>query len=100
MVRIAILDDHPAVLAGLRRLLDAEPDLHVTAVAASPPALGRELGGSRPDVLILDAPLVTDSFASVTSRQLVLGVPPGDEESLGLVLAASGDNRVRVVGRS
>jgi hypothetical protein len=51
------------------------------------------------DVLILDAPLVSDSFASATSRQLVLAVPHDDEESLGQVLAASGDNRVRVVGR-
>jgi hypothetical protein len=52
------------------------------------------------DVLILDAPVVSDSFASATSRQLVLAVPDDDEESLGQVLAASGDNRVRVVGRS
>ncbi len=52
------------------------------------------------DVLILDAPVVSDSFASATSRQLVLAVPQDDEESLGLVLAASGDDRVRVVGRS
>ncbi len=52
------------------------------------------------DVLILDAPLISDSFASATSRQLVLAVPQDDEESLGLVLAASGDDRVRVVGRS
>jgi hypothetical protein len=51
------------------------------------------------DVLILDAPVVTDSFASATVRQLVLAVPQDDEESLGLVLAASGDDRVRVVGR-
>lgn len=51
------------------------------------------------DVLILDAPVVSDSFASAASRQLVLAVPQADEESLGLVLAASGDDRVRVVGR-
>lgn len=51
------------------------------------------------DVLILDAPVVSDSFASATSQQLVLAVPQDDEESLGLVLAASGDDRVRVVGR-
>lgn len=51
------------------------------------------------DVLILDAPIVSDSFASATTRQLVLAVPQDDEESLGRVLAASGDNRVRVVGR-
>lgn len=52
------------------------------------------------DVLILDAPVVSDSFATATSRQLVLAVPQDDEESLGQVLAASGDDRVRVVGRS
>lgn len=51
------------------------------------------------DVLILDAPVVSDSFASATSRQLVLAVPQDDEESLGQLLAASGDDRVRVVGR-
>lgn len=50
------------------------------------------------DVMVLDAPVVTDSFASATTRQLVLAVPQDDEESLGLVLAASGDDRVRVVG--
>jgi hypothetical protein len=50
------------------------------------------------DVMVLDAPVVSDSFASATTRQLVLAVPQDDEESLGLVLAASGDDRVRVVG--
>ena len=51
------------------------------------------------DVLVVDAPVVTDSFASASTRQLVLAVPQDDEESLGVVLAASGDDRVRVVGR-
>ncbi len=51
------------------------------------------------DIVVLDAPLVTDSFASATSRQLVLAVPEGDDDALGLVLAASGDDRVRVLGR-
>jgi two-component system response regulator DevR len=60
MLRVAILDDHPAVLAGLRRLIDAEADLTVVAVAASPPDLARELNGLRPDVLILDYDLSAD----------------------------------------
>lgn len=51
------------------------------------------------DVVILDAPVVSDAFASATSRQLVLAVPEADEESLAEVLAASGDDRVRVVGK-
>jgi DNA-binding NarL/FixJ family response regulator len=60
MLRIALLDDHPAVLAGLRRLIDAEPDLTVAAVAASAPELARKLNGRRPDVLILDYDLARD----------------------------------------
>lgn len=51
------------------------------------------------DVVVLDAPVVSDAFASATSRQLVLAVPETEEESLGVVLAAVGDDRVRVVGR-
>jgi DNA-binding NarL/FixJ family response regulator len=60
MLRIALLDDHPAVLAGLRRLIDAEPDLTVAAVAASAPELARQLNGLRPDVVILDYDLARD----------------------------------------
>lgn len=60
MLRIALLDDHPAVLAGLRRLIDAEPDLTVAAVAASAPELARRLNGLRPDVVVLDYDLARD----------------------------------------
>jgi DNA-binding NarL/FixJ family response regulator len=60
MLRVALLDDHPAVLAGLRRLIDSEPDLTVAAVAPTAADLARELGGLRPDVLILDYDLARD----------------------------------------
>jgi len=51
------------------------------------------------DVVVLDAPVVSDAFASATARQLVLAVPEADDEALGTVLAAVGDDRLRVVGR-
>lgn len=51
------------------------------------------------DVVVLDAPVVSDAFVSATSRQVVLAVPDDEDEALGLVLAASSDDRVRVVGR-
>jgi DNA-binding NarL/FixJ family response regulator len=54
MIHVALLDDHPAVLAGLRRLIAAEPDLEVVGAAASPPELARQTNGLHPDVLILD----------------------------------------------
>jgi len=52
------------------------------------------------DIVIIDAPVVSDSFATSGNRQLVLAVPVTDEDALARVLAASGDNLVRVVGRS
>ena len=54
MLRVALLDDHRAVLAGLRRLIDSEPDLTVAAAASSATKLARQLDGVRPDVVVLD----------------------------------------------
>jgi two-component system, NarL family, response regulator DevR len=68
MLRIALLDDHPAVLTGLRRLMDSEADLTVAAVAASAPELARKLDGLRPDVLVLDHDLGRDDGLSHCRR--------------------------------
>ena len=76
MLRIALLDDHPAVLAGLRRLIDAEPDMSVAAVAASAPELARELDGLRPDVLILDYDLTRDDGLAHCRRMKSRTNPP------------------------
>ena len=54
MIRLALLDDHPAVLAGLQRLLAPARDMEVLAAAADEVALARALRGRRPDVLIVD----------------------------------------------
>jgi DNA-binding NarL/FixJ family response regulator len=54
MIRIALLDDHPAVLSGLQRVLVQAPDMDVLAAAADEVTLARELRGRRPDVLIVD----------------------------------------------
>jgi two-component system response regulator DevR len=54
MLRVALLDDHPAVLAGLRRLIEHEPDLTVVAATADPAELPRLLDRAKPDVLVLD----------------------------------------------
>jgi DNA-binding NarL/FixJ family response regulator len=54
MIRLALLDDHRAVLAGLQRLVDPARDMEVLAAAGNAVALARELDGRRPDVLITD----------------------------------------------
>jgi DNA-binding NarL/FixJ family response regulator len=54
MLALALLDDHPAVLIGLRRLLEPQPDMTVIAAAATVDELSRQLNGSDPDVLVVD----------------------------------------------
>jgi DNA-binding NarL/FixJ family response regulator len=54
MIRVALLDDHPAVIAGLTRLLEHTPEITVLGSASDEVALARALGARRPDVLIVD----------------------------------------------
>jgi hypothetical protein len=52
------------------------------------------------DVVVIDAPTATESLGSVGGgRQLVLGVPRGESEALAELLAASEEQRVRVLGQ-
>jgi DNA-binding NarL/FixJ family response regulator len=76
MLRVAVLDDHPAVLAGLRRLIDSEPDLTVAAAASSATKLARELDGLRPDVLVVDYDLARDDGLSHCRRIKSRPQPP------------------------
>jgi two-component system response regulator DevR len=54
MLRLALLDDHPAVLAGLRRLVEPQADMTVVAAAPTVAELSQQLDGARADVLVLD----------------------------------------------
>ena len=76
MLRVALLDDHPAVLAGLRRLIDSEPDLAVAAVASTAHELAHGLDGLRPDVLVLDYDLARDNGLSHCRRIKSRPQPP------------------------
>jgi len=68
MLRVALLDDHPAVLAGLQRLVESEPDLTVAAGASTAHELAYELDGLRPDVLVLDYDVARDDGLSHCRR--------------------------------
>jgi DNA-binding NarL/FixJ family response regulator len=54
VTRVAVLDDHPTVLAGLRTLLDGVTDLQPVAAADTAQALSRQLDTTRADVVIVD----------------------------------------------
>jgi DNA-binding NarL/FixJ family response regulator len=54
---VLLIDDHPIVRQGLSQLINQEPDLHVSAEAASAREALDSLEKSRPDVAIVDISL-------------------------------------------
>jgi len=54
MTKIAITDDHPLLLEGLKNILSKEDDLEVAGIYADSASLHKALGSQRPDVLLLD----------------------------------------------
>lgn len=66
-MKILILDDHPIVRVGLRRLLAAEPETEVREAASGKEALSA-FRDHRPDVVILDLNLPGISGLEVIAR--------------------------------
>lgn len=56
-VRIVLVDDHPVVRAGLRALVEGQPDLEVVGEAATPDEAVRAATHERPDVVLMDLSL-------------------------------------------
>lgn len=68
MITVLLVDDHPVVRAGVRSLLDGEPDLRVVAEAGSGDeavTLARRL---RPDVVLMDLRMPGGDGVSATAR--------------------------------
>jgi DNA-binding NarL/FixJ family response regulator len=70
MIRILVVDDHVIVLAGISRLLEAEPDLEVIAQTGSGQEAVRLARELKPDVIVLDYGL-PDLDGLETTRQIV-----------------------------
>jgi DNA-binding NarL/FixJ family response regulator len=56
-IRVFLLDDHEVVRAGLRSLIEAEPDLEVVGEAATATEALERIPPTRPDVAVLDVRL-------------------------------------------
>lgn len=54
MIGLLLSDDHPVVRAGMRALLEAEPDLHVAGEAASAEEAVRLAAGAGIDLVLMD----------------------------------------------
>lgn len=57
MIEVFVLDDHPVVRQGLRKILDDEPDISLSGEASTYKELLNLLEGTKPDILILDITL-------------------------------------------
>ena len=76
MLRVAILDDHAAVLAGLRRFFDPQHYLSVIAAAATVAELSHQLDGTRADVLVLAYDRTRSDGLSHCQRSSIARVRP------------------------
>jgi len=68
-IRVVVAEAIPLLRDGIRRILDAEPDLHVDAVAEDGAGALRQVETHEPDVLLLDPALRGPSGAEIL-RQL------------------------------
>lgn len=96
MIRVIVADDHPLLRDGLRRLLDAQPDLRLVAEAGDGAEVLDVLAAHPCDVLVLDLSLpylrglqlvqaVVEQYPAL--RILVYSVQPEDRLSLHLLEA-------------
>lgn len=68
MIRIAVLDDHPAVLAGLQRVAERASDLVPVAFVGTDAELRSALVGSRADVVVVDYDLARGNGLAVCQQ--------------------------------
>ncbi|WP_307840589.1 response regulator transcription factor [Streptomyces sp. G44] len=101
-VRLLLADDHPVVRAGLRAVLDAEPDFEIVAEAATAEAAverAAAVGPHRVDVVLMDLQFGAgmhgaEATAAITARQgaprvLVLTTYDTDADILAAVEAGA-----------
>jgi two-component system, NarL family, invasion response regulator UvrY len=88
MIRIFIADDHPVVRAGLRHIVEQDPEMIVTGEAASRSDLVDALSRTIADVVLLDVSMPGMTFADTLQllradhpsvKILVLSVHPEDQ---------------------
>lgn len=76
-IRVVLVDDHPVVRAGLRALIEAQPDLEVVGEAHDLASAERAVALDRPEVVLMDLNLgAGPGGAEVTARLRALAAPP------------------------
>ena len=75
MIRVVLVDDHPALRMGLRIMLEQAPDIQVVAEAGSGAEALACIQSLRPDVAVLDCQLPDVSGMEVAGQVRRLGLP-------------------------
>ena len=68
IVRVVLADDHPIVREGLKRLLDAQPDMRVVGEASDGEAAWHAAKTLQPDILVMDLSMPLLGGAEATAR--------------------------------
>jgi DNA-binding NarL/FixJ family response regulator len=77
MIRVALVDDHPVVRAGMRALVEGQEDLSVVGEASDAHSAEQLVAAVRPDVVLMDLNLGSGpGGAETTARLLALPEPP------------------------
>lgn len=71
--RVLLVDDHPIVRQGMSQLIDATPDLHVTAAVEDAASALDQMKTNRPDVAVVDLTLKSGSGLDVVKELKAIG---------------------------
>ncbi|CAN5837940.1 response regulator transcription factor [soil metagenome] len=101
-IRVLLADDHTVLRAGLRALLDREPDMQVVGEAATGEEAVERVEALRPDVVVMDLSMPGAGGLEATRRVSALGYETrvlvltvhAEEEYLLPVLEAGGSGYV------
>jgi two-component system response regulator NreC len=96
-IRILLADDHAVLRAGLRLLIDGQPDLEVVGEAATAPEAVAMAAETRPDVVLLDITMpgesgiqAIDRIRQKSHRTRVLVLTMHDDPAYGRAALAAG----------
>ena len=76
MIRIVLVDDHPVVRAGLRALLEGQPDLTVVGEAVDAAGARTVVRATSPDVVLMDLNLGAGQGGAEATQDLRSLEPP------------------------